>query len=207
MATKLAPGQIGDLDPYKFMAVIGKQVIHPGGRASTGALLRLAQITRPARVLDVGCGVATTAIEIAHRHGAQVTAVDISPLMLERAEANARAAGLADLVTVTFGDILKPSRGRRRGARRVRRAHDDVVGGEAGRSCQRQAQHHPPGPPVPAASAHRPGGRPEQIRHGDRLPRAAGRVIFSDQRPRVSSHGPGDGPNVAPGIESPPHAE
>ncbi len=49
MATKLAPGQISDLDPYKFMAVIGKRVIHPGGRASTEALLRQAQIAgRPA---------------------------------------------------------------------------------------------------------------------------------------------------------------
>jgi len=106
MATKLAPGQISDLDPYKFMAVIGKRVIHPGGRASTQALLRRAQITRSARVLDVGCGVATTAIQIARRYGARVTAADISPVMLDRAEANARAAGLAGLVTVTSADIL-----------------------------------------------------------------------------------------------------
>src|SRR5437762_9474791 len=106
MATRLAAQEISDLDPYKFMAVIGKRVIHPGGRASTQALLRRAQVTGQAQVLDVGCGVATTAIEIARRHGAQVTAVDISPLMLERAEANARAAGVAGLVTVTSGDIL-----------------------------------------------------------------------------------------------------
>ena len=56
MATKLAPGQVSDLDPYMFMAVIGKRVIHPGGRASTAALLRRAQITDSARVLDIGCG-------------------------------------------------------------------------------------------------------------------------------------------------------
>ena len=49
------------MDPYKFMALIGKRVIHPGGRASTEALLARAQITGSARVLDVGCGVATTA--------------------------------------------------------------------------------------------------------------------------------------------------
>ena len=36
MTTNLAPGGISDLDPYKLMAVIGKQVIHLGGRASTG---------------------------------------------------------------------------------------------------------------------------------------------------------------------------
>ena len=106
MATRLAASEISDLDPYTFMAVIGKRVIHPGGRASTKALLRRAQITSSAWVLDVGCGVATTAIEIARRHGARVTAADISPLMLQRAEANARAAGVAGLVTVTSGDIL-----------------------------------------------------------------------------------------------------
>jgi SAM-dependent methyltransferase len=106
MATKIAQGQISDLDPYTFMAVIGKRVIHPGGRASTQALLRRAQITGPDRVLDVGCGVATTAIQIARRHGARVTAADISPLMLERAQANARDAGLDGLVAVEEGDIL-----------------------------------------------------------------------------------------------------
>jgi ubiquinone/menaquinone biosynthesis C-methylase UbiE len=57
-------------------------------------------------VLDVGCGVATTAIEIAHRHNASVTAVDIAPLMLERAGANVAAAGLVDRVSVEHGDIL-----------------------------------------------------------------------------------------------------
>jgi SAM-dependent methyltransferase len=49
--------------------------------------------------------VATTAIEIARRYGAQVTAIDISALMLERARANVTAAGVADKVTVESGDI------------------------------------------------------------------------------------------------------
>ncbi|HMC68597.1 MAG TPA: hypothetical protein VKJ07_05535, partial [Mycobacteriales bacterium] len=65
MATKLSSQDIAKLDPYKFMAVIGKRVIHPGGRASTESLLRRATITEASRVLDVGCGVATTAVEIA----------------------------------------------------------------------------------------------------------------------------------------------
>jgi SAM-dependent methyltransferase len=104
--TKLASQDIAALDPYKFMAVIGKRVIHPGGRASTETLLAHAGITATSRVLDVGCGVATTAIEIARRHEARVTAVDISPVMLERAEANVRATGFSGLVDVTHGDIL-----------------------------------------------------------------------------------------------------
>lgn len=104
--TKLAAKDIAGLDPYKFMAVIGKQVIHPGGRASTESLLARAGISAESRVLDVGCGVGTTAIEIARRHEAQVTAVDISPVMLELAEANVRSAHAGDLVSVSRGDIL-----------------------------------------------------------------------------------------------------
>ena len=103
---KLAVDEVAALDPYVFMAVIGKQVIHPGGRASTEALLARAGITESSRVLDVGCGVATTAVEIARRYGARVTAVDISPLMLERAESNVNAAGVASLVMVTQGDVI-----------------------------------------------------------------------------------------------------
>ena len=58
------------------------------------------------RVLDIGCGVATTAIEIARRFAARVTAADISPLMLEHACASVRARGLDDRVTVEQADIL-----------------------------------------------------------------------------------------------------
>src|ERR1700736_5423487 len=105
--TKLASGDIAKLDPYKFMAVVGKRVIHPGGRASTDELLARANITADGRVLDVGCGVATTAVEIARRHHAQVTAVDIAPLMLERAQANVAAAHLAHRVSIELGDILE----------------------------------------------------------------------------------------------------
>lgn len=103
---KLAAAEVAALDPYKFMATLGKRVIHPGGRASTAALLASAGISESSRVLDVGCGVAATPIRIAREHGAKVTAVDIAPLMLERAEANVRAAGLTGLVTVGHGDIL-----------------------------------------------------------------------------------------------------
>ena len=106
MTTKLAAREIAELDPYKFMATLGKRVIHPGGRTSTDALLERAAIIEGETVLDVGCGVATTAIEIARWHGAQVCAADISPLMLARATANVASARLLDRVTVEEGDIL-----------------------------------------------------------------------------------------------------
>jgi SAM-dependent methyltransferase len=104
--TRLAAKDIAALDPYAFMAVIGKRVIHPGGRSSTESLLAHAGMTEESRILDVGCGVATTAIEIARRSRARVSAVDISPLMLERAEANVRASDATAYVSVARGDIL-----------------------------------------------------------------------------------------------------
>lgn len=106
MATKLTSREIAGLDPYKFMATVGKRVIHPGGRAATEALLDQAAITSDDLVLDVGCGVGTTAIEITRRFGATVVAADIAPVMLERATANVAGADLADRVTVEEGDIL-----------------------------------------------------------------------------------------------------
>ncbi len=103
---RLDRGEIDELDPYAFMAVIGKRVIHPGGRAATEQLLRRANLGPEASVLDVGCGVGTTAITVARRFGSTVNAVDISPLMLERARANVYSARVQALVTVADGDIL-----------------------------------------------------------------------------------------------------
>jgi cyclopropane fatty-acyl-phospholipid synthase-like methyltransferase len=71
--------------------------------ASTDQLLRRADLTAVSRVLDLGCGVATAAVRIARRWAARVTAVDVPPLMLERAEANVTAGhvGRGADVTVT----------------------------------------------------------------------------------------------------------
>lgn len=108
MATTLARPEIDiqSLDPYAFLAVLGKRVIHPGGRRSTEELFSLADIQAGHRVLDAGCGVVTTAITIARRFGADVTAVDVSPIMLERARENVRRARLTALIHVDHGDIL-----------------------------------------------------------------------------------------------------
>ena len=103
---RLSAQQVGALDPYAFLAVLGKRVIHPGGRASTDQLLAWASGLGPGhRVLDIGCGVATTAIRIAEQTGATVVAADISQLMRERAERNVRTAGVTG-VSVEAADIL-----------------------------------------------------------------------------------------------------
>src|ERR1700737_1366975 len=91
------------LDPYAFMAVLGKRVIHPGGRRSTEELFSPARLREGQKALDGGCGVGTTAIQMARRFGAAVTAIDISPIMLERAQANVRHAHLEAQVHVDNG--------------------------------------------------------------------------------------------------------
>jgi SAM-dependent methyltransferase len=97
---------VADLDPDAFPAVLGKRVIHPGGRASTDRLLDWADVQPGEQILDVGCGVGTTAVRLAREAGAQVVAADISPLMRERAAANVASAGLTDRVPVEEADIL-----------------------------------------------------------------------------------------------------
>lgn len=104
MAT-LTGEQVQNLDPYAFLAVLGKRVIHPGGRASTDRLLELAAVSPGDRVLDIGCGVGTTAIRLAREYGADVVAADIAAPMRDRAEANVSAARLADRVSVEDADI------------------------------------------------------------------------------------------------------
>lgn len=102
---RLTRNDVQALDPYAFLAVIGKRVIHPGGRRATEELFRHADFQADQQVLDVGCGVATTAIAMARRFGVRVTAADISPIMRARALANVRAAGSEGRVGVEEGDI------------------------------------------------------------------------------------------------------
>ena len=97
---------VKSLDPYTFLAVLGKRVIHPGGRRSTEELFNLAQLRPGQKALDVGCGVGTTAIQMARRFGVAVTALDISPIMLDRARRNVRRVGLERDIDVEQGDIL-----------------------------------------------------------------------------------------------------
>ncbi len=103
----LTVDEVERLDPYLLMAVLGKRYVHPGGRRATEQLLAWADIGPGCEVLDIGCGVGTTAIEVARRTGAHVVAADLSPIMVDLARRNVSAAGVDDLVRVETADICQ----------------------------------------------------------------------------------------------------
>jgi len=96
---------MSEADPYLLFGLLGKQVIHPGGRKATEELLGLAALALGQQVLDIGCGVGTTAIAMAKRFMVAVTAADVSADMLDRAIANVESAGVRDRVSVEAADI------------------------------------------------------------------------------------------------------
>jgi ubiquinone/menaquinone biosynthesis C-methylase UbiE len=102
---RLTAEEIHALDPYQLMAELGKTVIHPGGGRSTEELLTMAALRRGQRVLDAGCGIGTTAAEIARRFDCEVVALDINESNLDRARCTIEQIGVDDRVTVRRGDI------------------------------------------------------------------------------------------------------
>ena len=102
---RLTAAEIRALDPYQLMAELGKTVIHPGGGRSTAELLEIARIQPHHRVLDAGCGIGTTAAQIAERYGCQVVAVDIKDANCARARRTVAHHRVADRVEIRRGDI------------------------------------------------------------------------------------------------------
>jgi ubiquinone/menaquinone biosynthesis C-methylase UbiE len=102
---RLSAAEIRALDPYQLMAELGKTVIHPGGGRSTRELLEMAQIEPHHRVLDAGCGIGTTAAQIAERYGCRVVAVDIKHANCDRARTTVTRTGVGNRVDIRQGDI------------------------------------------------------------------------------------------------------
>lgn len=65
-------------------------------------LVKFSGVRPGQRLLDVGCGTGVVSITAA-RHGAQVTALDLTPALLERARHNGEVAGVS--VTWREGDV------------------------------------------------------------------------------------------------------
>jgi sarcosine/dimethylglycine N-methyltransferase len=79
---------------------------HTGGRESTRALARLADIRPGMRVLDVGSGIGGPARTLAAEFGAEVEGLDLTAEFCRAATTLTELVGLADRVTFRHGDAL-----------------------------------------------------------------------------------------------------
>ena len=70
------------------------------------AMLELADVRNEDVVYDLGCGDGRMVIAAARRHGCRGLGVDIDPQRVAESRANARAAGVQDLVTFRHKDIF-----------------------------------------------------------------------------------------------------
>jgi ribosomal protein L11 methylase PrmA len=69
-------------------------------------MLRLAGTGPDDVVYDLGCGDGRIVIAAAERFGARGVGLDIDPALIERARANAKAAGVENRVTFRVQDVL-----------------------------------------------------------------------------------------------------
>jgi tocopherol O-methyltransferase len=70
------------------------------------ACLDWGDVGQPQRILDLGCGIGGSSLELAQRYGAEVTGITLSPVQAERATERAIAAGLGDRVRFQVADAL-----------------------------------------------------------------------------------------------------
>lgn len=69
-----------------FLSTLGIEGAHPGGMNLTKAIFKREKIGRTSRILDVGCGTGQTAAYLAYKYGANVTGIDINPIMVAQAK-------------------------------------------------------------------------------------------------------------------------
>jgi ubiquinone/menaquinone biosynthesis C-methylase UbiE len=89
---------------FDYQAQVGLTK-HMGGYESTRALIEACQINCEQQVLEIGCGVGTSAVYLAREIGCQVTGVDISERMIQRARERAHAKNVERLTTFRTADM------------------------------------------------------------------------------------------------------
>jgi ribosomal protein L11 methylase PrmA len=70
-------------------------------------MLALAGVTKNDYVIDLGCGDGRIPITAAKKYGARGLGVDIDPVRIQEANANAKAAGVTQLVEFKLQDAMK----------------------------------------------------------------------------------------------------
>ncbi|MBC8447662.1 MAG: class I SAM-dependent methyltransferase [Chloroflexi bacterium] len=99
---------VGTREWYDFIGELSNHLpgIHLGGQDAMHKLLDLCQLSAASRVLDVGCGAGHTACLIAGQYGSLVQGIDISEVMIGKAQERAHRLGLADKVEFRVADAF-----------------------------------------------------------------------------------------------------
>lgn len=101
--------EIGVREWYDFIGGMADVLpgIHLGGLEATRRLLESCSLRPETRVLDAGCGPGNSSCLIASQYGAEVTGVDISPVMIASAARKAEKLGLSGRVRFQTADIFE----------------------------------------------------------------------------------------------------
>jgi ubiquinone/menaquinone biosynthesis C-methylase UbiE len=96
--------EIEELGYYDFMAYLKVPYFNVGGEPSLDLLAERCRINKDSHVLDVGCGTGGNSVHLAEKYGCRVTGIDISELMIERAQNRLEDSHLRDQLSFHVGD-------------------------------------------------------------------------------------------------------
>ena len=91
----------------EFLAKFGVGGAHPGGINLSKELFKTESIQQTSHILDVGCGTGQTAAYLAAHFQANVTGLDINPIMIEKARRRMKKTRLP--VNIIQGSIVQTS--------------------------------------------------------------------------------------------------
>ncbi len=102
---KAARGHLDDVRPDELFA---HDQDHYGGLAANDALAARAGMSEGVKVADFCAGLGGPARYYAHRYGADVTGIELTPARVHGAQELTRLVGLEDKVRVVEGDVMAP---------------------------------------------------------------------------------------------------
>lgn len=92
---------------HTFLAELGKKRLRPGGKLATDWLINRGNFSSDKKVLEIACNMGTTTIELAKTFGCKITAIDLDFKALEKARANAKKAGVDNIVTFEKANAMQ----------------------------------------------------------------------------------------------------